>query len=301
MAAPILIDLRHDGVPRSLGSFLLAGDEPALVDCGPTSCIGALEAGLAENGLELTDLRHVLLTHVHLDHAGAAGALVRRHPELKVHVGEVGAPHVLDPSRLERSARRVFGDSLDRLWGELVPVPPQNLEIVRDRAVGLEAFPTPGHAVHHVTYLAPDGSCFTGDVAGVRISPARRVFPAAPPPDIDLESWRRSLDEIERRRPARLCLPHFGVFDDVREHLASMRKEVARWAERVRLGITEEEFAVAVEEELAQDVDADVARSYEQAAALDSSWAGLRRYWDRQAELHTATVQSREESAWHTS
>jgi glyoxylase-like metal-dependent hydrolase (beta-lactamase superfamily II) len=301
MAAPILIDLGHDGVPRSVGSFLLAGDEPALVDCGPTSCIGALEAGLAANGLELTDLRHVLLTHVHLDHAGAAGTLVRRHPELKVHVGEVGASHLLDPSRLERSARRVFGASLDRLWGELVPVPSQNLEIVRDRAVGLEAFPTPGHAVHHVTYLAPDGSCFTGDVAGVRISPASRVFPAAPPPDIDLESWRSSLDEIERRRPARLCLPHFGVFDDVREHLASMRKEVARWAERVRLGITEEEFAVAVEEELAQDVDPDVARSYEQAAALDSSWAGLRRYWDRQAELHTATVQSREESAWHTS
>jgi glyoxylase-like metal-dependent hydrolase (beta-lactamase superfamily II) len=301
MTAPILIDLRHEDVPRALGSFLLAGDEPVLVDCGPTSCIEPLEAGLAENGLELTDLRHVLLTHVHLDHAGAAGTLVRRHPELQVHVGEVGAPHVLDPSHLERSARRVFGDRLDRLWGELAPVPAQNLEIVRDRAVGLEAFPTPGHAVHHVTYLAPDGSCFAGDVAGVRISPAIRVFPAAPPPDIDLESWRVSLDEIEKRHPARLCLPHFGVFDDVYQHLASMREEVARWSERVRQGMTEEEFAAAVEEELSQDVDPEVATSYELAAALDSSWAGLRRYWDRRAEAHASTVQPREESAWHTS
>jgi glyoxylase-like metal-dependent hydrolase (beta-lactamase superfamily II) len=301
MGAPVLIDLHHEGVPRAVGSFLLTSGEPALVDCGPASCIDALETGLAENGLELTDVRDVLLTHVHVDHAGAAGTLVRRHPGLRIHVGEVGAAHVLDPSRLEQSARRVFGDRFDELWGELVPVPAENLEIVRETAAGLEAFPTPGHAVHHVTYLAPDGSCFCGDVAGVRISPESRVFPAAPPPDIDLRTWSTSLDEIERRGPARLCLPHFGVFADVQEHVATMRKELARWAESVRRGMTEEEFAAAIEGELAQGVDAAAARSYEQAAALDSSWAGLRRYWDRRMEADAAGVQPREESVWPTS
>ena len=131
--APLLIDLQHLGRSRVIASYLLAGDEPALVDCGSTTCLGGLEKGLAEQGLGVEDLRHLLLTHIHLDHAGAAGALVRRNPELQVHVSEIGAPHLVDPSRLDASARRLYGDDFDRLWGELVPIPEENVEISGER------------------------------------------------------------------------------------------------------------------------------------------------------------------------
>ena len=139
-----LLDLEHLGRERVIGSYLLAGDEPALVDCGPASCLDTLRAGLAGHGLEVGELRHLLLTHIHLDHAGAAGSLVRENPGLLVHVSEVGAPHLVDPSRLERSARRLYGDDFDRLWGPLLPVPEENVRIVGDRVLDLEVFPTPG-------------------------------------------------------------------------------------------------------------------------------------------------------------
>jgi glyoxylase-like metal-dependent hydrolase (beta-lactamase superfamily II) len=279
----IVLDLQHRGVSRAIASYLVLGEEPALVDCGPTTCVPALEAGLAEHGLALTDVRHVVLTHIHLDHAGAAGTLVRRHPGLRVHVGEIGAPHVLDPSRLERSARRVFGDAFDELFGELLPVPEENLRVVTNRVLDMEAFPTPGHAAHHISYLAPDGSCYSGDATGVRIAPAAHILPVSPPPDVDLEGWARTFDEIERRRPARLCLAHFGLFDDVDEHLDTMRTRLALWAERVRSGMTEDEFVAMTQAELAAAVDPDTARSYRTAGPVDSSWVGLRRYWDERS------------------
>jgi glyoxylase-like metal-dependent hydrolase (beta-lactamase superfamily II) len=229
-------------------------------------------------------VRHLVLTHIHLDHAGAAGALVRANPELRVHASEIGAPHLADPSRLERSARRLYGDDFDRLWGELAPVPEEAIEVVGDRVLGLEAFPTPGHASHHVSYLAEDGSCFAGDAAGVRISPSALIMPVSPPPDIDLDAWRRSLDEIDARRPTRLCLPHFGVVDDPGEHLAAMRRRLREWGERVQAGATEEEFVAAAEAELAAGADADTARAYTQAGPFWQSYAGLARYWQKRAE-----------------
>ena len=219
----VLIDLRHLGSERVVGSYLLAGEEPTLVDCGPASCLEALRAGLAVHGLAVGDLRHLLLTHVHLDHAGAAGSLVAEHPGLLVHVSEIGAPHLVDPTRLERSARRLYGDDFDRLWGELRPVPQENVRVVGDSVLGLEAFPTPGHASHHVSYLAADGTCFAGDATGVVSPPARHVAPVSPPPDIDLEAWEETLDAIGDRGPSRLCLPHFGVVDDPAPHLEEVR------------------------------------------------------------------------------
>ena len=175
----------------------------------------------------LTDLRHLLLSHIHLDHAGAAGVLVREHPALQVHVSEIGAPHLVDPSKLDASARRLYGDAFDELWGELAPVPEANVHVVGDRVVGLDCFPTPGHAWHHVSYLATDGTLYAGDAAGVRLEGGSFVMPPCPPPELDLEAWERTIAEIERRTPARLALIHFGVFDDVEAHLAQLRATLA--------------------------------------------------------------------------
>jgi glyoxylase-like metal-dependent hydrolase (beta-lactamase superfamily II) len=279
-----LIDLLHAGRRRVIATYLLAGDEPALVDCGPSSCLGALEEALRERGLEIEDLRHLVLTHIHLDHAGAAGTLVRRNPSLEVHVSSIGAPHLLDPSRLERSARRLYGEDFDRLWGELAPVPEASLRPVGARVLDLEAFPTAGHASHHVSFIALDGTCFAGDAAGVRIEPSSFVLPASPPPDIDLEAWSASLDAIEQRRPTRLWLTHFGPVDDAKEHIALMREQLRTWAERVRDGATAEAFARAAEEDLQARADAETAEAYEQAAPFWQSHAGLERYWRKRRE-----------------
>src|SRR6476660_7176808 len=179
--SPEPIDLHHLGRERIIASYLLdTGDGAALFDCGPSTTIDALKAGLAERGLELADVRHLLLSHIHLDHAGAAGTLVREHPALQVHVSEIGAPHVVDPSRLEASARRLYSD-FDELWGELAPVPEENIHVTGDRVLGLDCFPSPGHASHHVCYLHEDGTLYAGDAAGVRIQPGGAGSAVGPP------------------------------------------------------------------------------------------------------------------------
>lgn len=279
-----LLDLRHLGRPKVIASYLLEGPEPTLVDCGPSTCVETLEAELNEHGLALEDLRHLVLTHIHLDHAGAAGTLVRSNPALRVHVSVVGAPHVVDPSRLERSARRLYEDEFDRLWGELAPVPQENVVVIGERVLGLEAWPTPGHASHHVSFLDEEGRCFSGDAAGARIVPSRYIAPVAPPPDIDLEAWERSLDAIEARNPRALCLPHFGVVEEPAEHLTDMRRRLRTWAQRVRAGATAEEFERSVEEEVAGEADPETIETYRQAAPFWQSHAGLKRYWEKQSE-----------------
>ena len=252
MTSPEPIDLLHKGVQRSVACYVLDTDDgPALFDCGPASTVETLKAALAERGLQLTDLRHLLLSHIHLDHAGAAGVLVREHPALQVHVSEIGAPHLIEPERLERSARRLYGDTFDTLWGELAPLPRENVHVTGDRVVGLDCFPTPGHASHHVSYLDRDGTLYAGDAAGVRIQPGRYVMPPTPPPDIDVEAWERTLDEIERRSPERLALIHFGVADDPARHLAELRLELLDWAEFVLGGAGEDEFVAYCRAELA--------------------------------------------------
>ena len=278
------IDLRHQATERVIGVYLLETDDGvALFDCGPSTCVPALKVGLATRGLRVTDVGHLLLSHIHLDHAGAAGTLVREHPALQVHVSAIGAPHLVDPSRLEASARRLYGDSFDPLWGELAPVPERNVNVVGNRAVGLDCFPTPGHASHHVSYLDRSGTLYAGDAAGVRIVPGRHVIPVSPPPEFDRETWERTLDEIERRQPKRLALIHFGVAEDVAEHLALLREELRRWTERVGDGATEQEFVDAARGELAARVgeDADV---WQKAAPLWQSYQGLERYWRKRRE-----------------
>ena len=277
---PEPLDLFHLGRERVIGVYLLETDDGmALFDCGPSTCVPQLKDWLLERGLELGDVRHLLLSHIHLDHAGAAGVLVREHPGLQVHVSPVGAPHLVDPSRLERSARRLYGDAFDTLWGELAPVPRENVHETAERVLGLECFPSPGHASHHVCYLDGAGTLWAGDAAGVRVQPSGFVLPPTPPPEFDLDAWERTLDEIEKRGPERLALIHFGVAEDPTQHLAELRRRLRSWTERVGQGASEEEFEGAALSELGDD-----APPYEQAMPFWQSYAGLRRYWDKRRE-----------------
>ena len=276
MAEPQLIDLRHLGHERVIAAYLLdTPDGPALFDCGPATTVETLRAALAEHGLAIADLRHLLLSHIHFDHAGAAGVLVRENPQLTVHVSAFGAPHLADPSRLERSARRLYGDTFDTLWGELVPIPEQNIRFASGRVLDFDCFPSPGHATHHVCYLR-DGLLLAGDAAGVRIDPAERVIPPTPPPDIDIEEWDETLDEIERRRPDRLALIHFGLFGDVTRHLAELRERLHHDSELVEAGATEDEFVVTSRAHLGADTS-----RFEHAVPAWQCYQGLVRYWER--------------------
>jgi glyoxylase-like metal-dependent hydrolase (beta-lactamase superfamily II) len=268
------IDLHHQGAPRVIGSYLLdTEDGPALHDCGPSTCVDALEQGLQERGLALTDIRHLLLSHIHLDHAGAAGVLVREHPALQVHVSEIGAPHLVDPSRLETSARRLYGETFDTLWGALAPVPEANIHVVGERVLGFECFPSPGHASHHVVYMDPEGTAYCGDAAGVRIQPHDYVLPPTPPPEFDLEAWLQTIDALERRDPQELAVIHFGVARNPREHLEQLRRRLEEWTSIVAGGASQEEFEAAAA--------ADSSGGYDRAMPLWQSYAGLKRWADK--------------------
>lgn len=278
------IDLLHLGSPGEIGAYLLETREgPALLDCGPANCLDALREGLADRGLSLGEIRHILLSHIHLDHAGAAGSIVREHPHIQVHVSEIGAPHVVDPSRLETSARRLYGEAFDHLWGELAPVPAANVHVVGDDVLGLACFPSPGHAAHHVSYLASDGTLYNGDAAGVRLAPGRFVLPPLPPPEVDLEAWEVTIAELERREPARLACIHFGVYDDVAEHLARLREALARWASWSEEGVDEATFADRVRADIAA-TDPDLVERYLDVVPTWHAYRGLERYWRKRRE-----------------
>jgi glyoxylase-like metal-dependent hydrolase (beta-lactamase superfamily II) len=269
------VDLRFGGAERAIGAYLIDSPAgPVLFDCGPATTLPRLKEGLRECGVELGDVRHLLLSHIHLDHAGAAGSIVREHPAVTVWVSEIGAPHLIDPSRLERSARRLYGEAFDDLWGALTPVPEANVRIAAGDALGWEVFPSPGHASHHVCYLA-DGTLLAGDACGVRIQPSRYVLPVSPPPDVDLEAWHRTIAEIERRAPDRLALIHFGVETGVADHLRRLGDELDRWARRVQAGMPLEEFVAAGRADAGDEADL-----YDRVAPYSHSWHGLRRYWE---------------------
>jgi glyoxylase-like metal-dependent hydrolase (beta-lactamase superfamily II) len=269
-----LIDLMHLGRDRVIGAYELDG---LIVDPGPSSCLEALLEGLE------SEPRGLLLTHVHLDHAGASGSLVDRFPGLRVYVHEIGAPHLVDPSRLLHSAGRIYGEDMERLWGEVRAVPAANVVAMSgsERIEGFRVAHTPGHASHHVAYLH-ESSCdaYVGDVAGVRIPPRDFTLAPTPPPDIDVEAWERSLTTVAEWRPERLCLTHFGRMDDVHGQLARLKTALHANAERARPG-NRERFLAEVEEEVEAEVDAEVAVRLRQAAAPGQSWLGLERYWKK--------------------
>ncbi|MBA2296131.1 MAG: MBL fold metallo-hydrolase [Actinobacteria bacterium] len=278
------LDVLHGGERRLIGAYLVdTGEGLALHDCGPASSLPGLRDALAARGVDARDVRHLLLSHIHLDHAGAAGVLVREHPELQVHVSRVGAQHLIDPARLEASARRLYGDAFDTLWGELAPVPEANVRIVDDEVIGLTCFPTPGHASHHVAYLHEDGTLYAGDAAGVRIAPGRFVFAPTPPPEVDLDAWGRTLDELERRAPRRVALTHFGIAEDPERHLRALRETMHEWAERVAHGMDEQTFVAAARADVRAS-DPEEVDVYDRAAPYWHCFRGLERYWRKRAE-----------------
>ncbi len=273
------IDTQHLGVDRVICCWEHDG---VLVDPGPESTLDTVLEALGGDAP-----RAVLLTHIHFDHAGASGALVRRWPELPVHVHERGARHLADPGRLVASAARLYGgeEGLRRTWGEVVPVPEANLQVLRGGETVLGDYRveyTPGHASHHVSYLhEPTGTAFVGDVAGVRIPPASYVLAPTPPPDIDVEAWDASLDVVEGWDPASLALTHFGRVDDVGPHLAAVRE---RLHETVAIAARhgQEAFEAGIRERVAAHAP-DLAPQYEQAAPPDHLYLGVRRYLDKRA------------------
>jgi glyoxylase-like metal-dependent hydrolase (beta-lactamase superfamily II) len=292
-------DLNFQSRPRIIAAALLHGaGGAAIVDPGPSSTRPVLEAELAAAGLSMRDVGALLLTHIHLDHAGASGSLVRDHPGLRVYVHERGAPHLVDPSKLLASASQLYGDEMDRLWGEVSPVPAEALVVLRGgeriETAGrtLEVAYTPGHASHHVSYLnAESGIAFVGDTAGVKIHDRGYVMPPTPPPDIDLDAWERSLKIVEAWQADTLFLTHFGPHAPSGPHLAELRDHLALAAELVRTSLEREEtdadreawFADALRRELLRRVSEGEGRSYEVAARLDLSWRGLARYWRKRS------------------
>jgi glyoxylase-like metal-dependent hydrolase (beta-lactamase superfamily II) len=275
---PELIDVLHLGRPHVIGAWRV-GD--VIVDPGPASSLGALLPSLEER-----PPRALALTHIHLDHAGAAGTLARRFPELEVWVHERGAPHLADPSKLLHSAGRLYGDAMQRLWGEVLPVPSERLRVLRggERLGDFAVAYTPGHASHHVAYLhEPSGYAFAGDVAGVRIDGGAVLAPT-PPPDIDLRAWRESLALIEDWAPRRLAVTHFGAYDDVEEQITALRahlREVETWAAE----LDEQGFTEKVRERaLARGRDGSPG-SYAQALPPGQSYAGLQRYLSKRGDL----------------
>jgi len=231
-----------------------------------------------------------LLTHIHLDHAGGTGALVRRWPDVEVYVHEVGAPHLEDPSKLLASAQRLYGDAMDRLWGEVLPVPAANIHPLSggERVAGLRVAYTPGHASHHVSYLhEASGRAFVGDVAGVRIVGDSFVQTPTPPPDIDLEAWNESLSLIAQWQPESLGITHFGTIDHPYAHLAVVRDRLAAWATLAR-ELDAQAFEAHIREEVAEHADPGAAEVYLQAVPPEQQWYGLDRYWRKRAERDQA-------------
>jgi glyoxylase-like metal-dependent hydrolase (beta-lactamase superfamily II) len=287
------------GRPRSIAAALLESQsQPAIVDPGPGSTLETLRQQLQARGIGVGDLNAILLTHIHLDHAGATGALVRENPHLAVYVHKNGAQHMVDPSKLLASAQRLWPNDLQRLFGETLPVPPENVRIHEGGetltlgARQIEVVYTPGHASHHVTYFdKAEGVAFVGDTTGVRIEGNSFVMPATPPPDIDLEIWDKSFAAILERNPARLFLTHFGYSDNPSEHILLFRERLHRWtalAEEILRTATSDSAAMdsfmsATYAEISQHLPAGEADHYAFSAGLNLSFLGLARYLRKRA------------------
>jgi glyoxylase-like metal-dependent hydrolase (beta-lactamase superfamily II) len=272
-----LIDVHHLGRERVIGCWQV-GD--VLVDPGPSSCLPTLLQALGEERP-----RALLLTHIHLDHAGASGSLVERWPELEVYVHERGAPHMADPAKLLESARRLYGEDMDRRWGEFVAVPESRLRVLQggEKLFGgaFEVAYTPGHASHHVCYLH-QGTAFVGDVGGVRITSDSITVPPTPPPDIDVEAWHESIERVAAWSPQRLAMTHFGSSEDVDAQLNEVGNRLDDWAQRVREH-DRETFITGIEQEIARSAGPAFTPAYMQAAPPEQLYAGLERYWRKRA------------------
>ena len=293
-------DLNWLGKSQSIGAAMVRSDGfAALVDPGPGSTLETLRERLAAHRLRVADLRAILLTHIHLDHAGATGALVRENPGLRVYVHRRGAAHLIDPTKLLASAERLYGSDMLPLFGDFLPVPEGNLEVLEggeSLSLGsreMQVVYTPGHASHHVTYFDPtERVAFVGDTAGICIEGHRFILPATPPPDISLELWAASLEAIGQLRPRRLFLTHFGFADEADRHLKTYQLRLRQWAELSAeiLSRTNDhteavrDFARAVAAEAAEFLTPEKLSRYVFNGALQLSWLGLVRYHQKRKE-----------------
>ncbi len=292
------IDLNFLGSEKVTASFLLLGEgSAAVVETGPTSCLEHFKSGLKDNGVSHEDVRQVFLTHIHLDHAGASGHLAQVLPNAAFYVHELGYPHLADPSKLVKSATRIYGDRMEELWGEVLPVPEDRLVVLGDgeevEVAGgrLVAHDTPGHAYHHLAYLEPgSGSLFAGDVAGIRLPGQSYVRPPTPPPEVDVEAWVRSIEKIRQIDPGSIHPTHFGSYDDVDRHLSELEQRLQDWLlfveEQVDEGAGREEIAEQLgikgdAEMLAEGADPQESERYDLAGNYEMLTTGILRYVER--------------------
>ncbi len=296
------LDLHFGGETGVIAAYLIhEAGEYALVETGPTSTIDALEWGIRSAGVAPSAISKLLVTHIHLDHAGAAGSLLARYPNMHLFVHERGARHMQDPTKLIASAQRIYGDRMGELWGDIVPVPAERMtslsddDVVRIGETSLSVAYTPGHASHHVAYVdEARKEVFTGDVAEIRLQGADTIRPATPPPDVDLELWTESLRRLVQLRTQRLHLTHFGSYLDVDHHLAEAERQLLRWAAYIEnshaQGIGPDDLKAGLQIRAAQEVvesggDDETIRRYDLAAPTGMSVDGLLRYYRKRSEL----------------
>ncbi len=292
------IDTQFQGRPEVIAAYLFYdGEQAALVETGPASTVDNLLEGVQAAGVPLEALRQLIVTHIHLDHSGGAGVIARQLPWVRVYVHPVGAPHLIDPSKLLASAQRLYGDKMESLWGRTMPVPQEKLGVVNDGdeikipGSALRAFATPGHARHHHAYLdSQSGLLFTGDVGGVRMPGVRYVRPPTPPPELDIDAWVASIAKLRALKVTGLCLTHFGLFrGNLDWHWDDLERRLVSWGQIVREEITkgtrDEETLRRMKAEIITEmetlgVDAD---AYDVAASYESIVAGYLRYWNKKA------------------
>jgi len=296
-----LVDLQFQGRSRAIASAAIETSSGVLiVDPGPSTCRARLMGELASVGIGPGDVHGLLLTHIHLDHAGASGTLVREHPHWKVYVHERGAPHLIDNAKLVASATRLYGEDMDRLWGEFAPVPAANVTALsggEPLAFGsriVEVADFKGHATHHVGYFdRTTGIVYAGDTAGIRTADDPYVFPPTPPPDINLEQWRDTIGVMRRWTPTGIFITHFGYKRDPIAHLDALDREIEYWgrfsgtllATGRDVDALGREFVDGIIARITATIGAEPAAAYISAAPLSHCWAGLVRYWQKKGAL----------------
>ena len=290
----LTIDLHFQNKTQAIASYLIRhGDAVVLIESGPGSTLPALEAALANEHLTPRDITHVLLTHIHLDHAGAAGWLSKQGAEIYVHPN--GAAHMLNPEKLIASATRIYGDRMDTLWGEFLPVEQNQLKVPQDAEeiiignLRFVAINTPGHAEHHYSYLFED-VCFSGDVGGVRIPGFQYLRAPMPPPELHFERWLESIARLRKEKFTRIAPTHFGMYDDVEWHLNELERNLVttrKWLEEIMPADPSVEEVRAKleawmeEQSIEQNLSDDVIRAYVLANPIGMSADGLMRYWKK--------------------
>lgn len=295
------VDVEYLGQPHLIACGVLETEAGlVLVDPGPTTSLKGLTTKLAAQGFTLDDVHALLLTHIHLDHAGATGSIVAEHPDVQVYVHHVGARHMIRPEKLLASAQRIYGDQMDTLWGDFLPVPEANVQVLNGGEtldVGGRSFEvayTPGHAIHHVSYLDQHtGTAFVGDTAGMRVAGVDFIVPVAPPPDIDVERWHESLDALRAWHPTRLFVTHFGPSEEVEAHLDTMARKLDAWSRDVRQTLDHDTsdparaqaFHAAKMEVIRQQLSGADLAPYERFGQPEASWYGLARYWRKKQEV----------------